>query len=153
MDWIDLYLYVAKESTLRGYNKLVDDFVSKQNPTDLLYDFGKIPTAEHMLNKFGRFIINNNDIYYIPPQVTNKSPTKINSLIIIPTHDTIVGRADGKIIQSIALIQLFLMLNTLQTTNELQNKIKGPLCIRQNDLNIALSKNRDAINESLTIHY
>ena len=146
-DWIDLYLYVAKESTIRGYKQAVDEYISKQSPDTLKQNFGKIPTAEIMLNKFGRFIINNKDIYYIPPQTTERSPTKVISIILSPIYDTIVGRADGKIIQSITLLQLLLMLNA--HPNESLSHIMQPLSIRQNDLNLAISKNRDAIIESL----
>lgn len=146
-DWIDLYLYVAKDSTIRGYKQAVTDYVSNQSSDTLQQIYGKIPTAEIMLNKFGRFIINNNDIYYIPPQTTARSPTKVLTIVLSSIHDTIVGRADGKIIQSIALLQLLIMLKT--HSNELLSHFYESLINKQNELYVAISKNRDAINETL----
>ena len=168
-DWIDLYVVWSRELTLQKFASAINEYVLFHDDKKSLYEkFGKIPQAEPLTDKFGRFTFENKILYYTYPKysgnIVSESAERtvevdlIYDLSIGAVEDSVLGRVRGKIIPSAACYQLILLLGHILAINGMiparirtqYEKIYTKFRNYENQLILAVDKSRNAANLSLS---
>ena len=172
-DWIDLYVVWGKELTLQKFASAINEYVLFHDDKKSLYEkFGKIPQAEPLTDKFGRFTFENKILYFVQPKYSGSGSGNAilenaertvevdlaYDLSIGVVEDSVLGRVRGKIIPSAACYQLILLLGHILAINGMiparirsqYEKIYTKFRNYENLLILAVDRGRDAANLSLS---